>query len=410
VTARGTAAGALDDVTVLEIANWVAGPSCTALMADMGADVVKIEPLGGDSMRGKLRQPALETPLPTDVPFHLSNRGKRSLAVDLADERGGALVRELAATADVVVTNLLPGRLRRFGLDAEQLRAANPRLVYAIVTGYGTEGEDADRIGFDLTAFFGRGAIMSLIGEPGEPPPAFRPGQGDHPTGLALLSAILAALRVRDRTGDGQVVETALLRSAAWTIGCDVSVALVDKLQPSKRAREDAFSPMNTRYRCADGVWVNLSTLDQGYWPRFCDAIDRPDLAGDERFITPALRFRNNRVLIAILDAEFGSQPYSHWAPRLDRTGIIWGRVAELPDLIADPAARAMGMFETIDHPEAGPFETLGAPFAMSASEVSVRGPAPDLGQHTEEVLKQFGIPDDRVAALVAAGVIGTPT
>ena len=401
--------GALDDITVLELANWVAGPSCAALMADMGADVIKIEPLGGDSMRGKLRQPASPDGAGKhDIPFHFSNRGKRGLAVDLAHPEGGALVRELAAKADVVITNLLPKRLERFGLGAAQLRSENPRLIYALVTGYGSTGDDADRIAFDLTAFFGRGAIMSLIGEPGEPPPAFRPGQGDHPTGLALLSAVLAALRVRDRTGEGQVVETALIRSAAWTIGCDVSVALVDGVQPNKRSRADAISPMNTRYRCADDVWINLSTLDQGAWGRFCTALGVPELADDPRFATPVDRFRNGREVVGLLDDLFASQPYAHWAPRLDETGIIWGKVATLPDLISDPAARHMGMFSSVDHEElpGGSFEMLAAPFAMSGSEVRVRGRAPAIGEHTDEVLAQFGVSDDRVATLRAEGVL----
>jgi crotonobetainyl-CoA:carnitine CoA-transferase CaiB-like acyl-CoA transferase len=377
-------------------------------MADMGADVIKIEPLQGDSMRGKLRQPTAPEGIGrTDIPFQFSNRGKRGLAVDLTHSEGGALVRDLAAKADVVITNLLPGRLLRFGLGADQLRAANPRLIYALVTGYGSTGDDADRIAFDLTAFFGRGAIMSLIGEPGAPPPAFRPGQGDHPTGLALLTAILAALRVRDRTGEGQVVQTALIRTAAWTIGCDVSVALVDGLQPNKRAREESISPMNTRYRCADDVWVNLSTLDQGAWGRFCTSLGVPELAEDERFATPVDRFRNNVECIRIFDELFASQPYSHWKPRLDATGIIWGKVSELPDLVADPAAREMGMFAEVDYGDAGTFEMLNAPFAMSGSEVAVRGRAPSVGEHTDEVLTQFGIDRERIDALRGAGVLG---
>lgn len=403
-------AGPLDDIRVLELANWVAGPSCTALMADMGADVVKVEPLAGDGMRGKLRQPALPDDAPkTDFPFQLDNRGKRSVAVDLTNERGAALIRELAAQVDVVVTNLLPARLDRFGLGPEQLRKTNPKLIYALVTGYGSIGDDADRIAFDLTAFFGRGAIMSLIGEPGEPPPAFRPGQGDHPTGLALLSGILAALRVRDRTGEGQVVETALLRTAAWTIGCDVSAALIDRKQPTKRARNEPISPMNTRYRCSDGAWLNLSAHDQRLWEPFCKAIGLPDLAADERFATPVDRFRNSEQLVAILDGHFGSGPYDHWAPRLDDSGIIWAKVAELPDLVDDPAARTMGMFSEVDHPEVGTFETLAAPFTLSAAEVAVRGRAPEIGEHTLEVLTERGVATERIAALADDGVIAHP-
>lgn len=397
----------LDDITVLELANWVAGPSAGAILADLGATVVKVEPLQGDSMRGLLRQPVLPDDAPrTDFPFHLDNRGKRSIAVDLGDPRGGELVRELALSADVVITNLLPGRLERFGLGAEQLRAANPRLIYALVTGYGSTGEDADRIAFDLTAFFGRGAVMSLIGEPGEPPPAFRPGQGDHPTGLALLSGILAALRVRDRTGEGQVVETALMRTAAWTIGCDVAVALVDGVQPNKRARDEAFSPMNTRFRCADG-WINLSTFNQGLWPRFCDAVGRPDLVDDERFATPQARFQNNVELIHLLDEVFAARTVAEWTAPLDGTGIIWAKVAELPDLVADPQAEEMGMWVEVDHPVAGPFRTMAAPFTLSDTPLEVRGPGPEVGEHTTEVLTELGIPADRVASLRDAGVLG---
>jgi crotonobetainyl-CoA:carnitine CoA-transferase CaiB-like acyl-CoA transferase len=402
-------AGALDDITVLELANWIAAPSCTALMADMGADVIKVEPPGGDAMRGKLRPPRVDDPamVAADVPFHLDNRGKRSIAVDLGDPAGAELVRELAGRVDVVVTNLLPDRLARYGLSPDQLLADHPRLVYALVSGFGSEGDDVDRAGFDLTAFFARGGIMSLVGEPGEPPPAFRSGQGDHPTGLALLSAVLAALRVRDRTGEGQVVETALLRTAAWSIGCDVAPALVDRRQPSKRGRMQAISPLNTRYRCGDGAWVNLSAADQRIWPAFCAAIGRPDLGDDARYDTTAKRFEHGVELIGLLDEVFAAEPFEHWRPRLDGSGIVWEKVADLVDLVSDPQARANGMFTTVEHPVAGPFETLAAPFQMRGSEVAVRGPAPETGAHTAEVLAQLGVDTDRISQLAADGVIG---
>jgi crotonobetainyl-CoA:carnitine CoA-transferase CaiB-like acyl-CoA transferase len=399
---------ALDDIRVLELANWVAAPSAGALLADLGADVVKIEPLTGDSMRRRLRQPRRVEGEPTiDVPFHLDNRGKRSLAVDLADRRGAALVRELAGAVDVVLTNLLPRRAARFGLGPDELRAAHPALVYAIVSGYGTTGDDADRRAFDQTAFFGRGGIMGLIGEPDEPPPAFRSGQGDHPTGLALLSGILAALRVRDRTGEGQVVETALLRTAAWTIGSDVSVALVDGHQPSRRARDHAISPMNTRYRCGDGRWINLTGVDGGVWPRFCAAIGRADLADDERYATAADRFRNGPELIATIDAVFAAKPLDEWRDALDASGVAWAPVAQLPDLVNDPQAEAMGLFVEIDDPATGPFRTVAAPFTLSATPLAVRAPAPGVGAHSLDVLAELGIDAERVRSLVDAGVVG---
>jgi crotonobetainyl-CoA:carnitine CoA-transferase CaiB-like acyl-CoA transferase len=398
--------GALDDITVLELANWVAAPSAGALMADMGATVIKVEPLQGDGMRMKLRQPAIEGAAAHDVPFQLDNRGKRGLAVDLASERGAALVCQLAAQVDVVITNLLPGRLERFGLGPDRLRADHPALIYALVTGYGSEGADADRVAFDVTAFFGRAAISSLLGEPDAPPPASRAGQGDHPTGLALLVAIMAALRERDRTGEGQVVETALLRTGAWTIGLDLQVALVDNAQPSKRSRADAFSPINTSYRCGDGRWLILSAQDQGRWVPFCEAVGRHDLAADERFATPKGRFDHRAELIGALEELFASAPSDHWAPLLDTTGMIWAPVSQLPDLVADPQARAIGMWSEVDHPALGTIETLSAPFTMSRSDVAVRGRAPEIGEHTDEVLASFGIDDATIASLRADGVI----
>jgi crotonobetainyl-CoA:carnitine CoA-transferase CaiB-like acyl-CoA transferase len=400
--------GPLDDIKVLEIANWIAAPSATALMADMGASVIKVEPPTGDTMRNKLRQPVWpEEVTPTDVAFQLDNRGKQSIAVDLRDERGVALVHRLALEADVLVTNLLPERLARYGLGIEALRKEHPALILAVVSGQGSSGPEANKLAFDTTAFFGRGGVLSLIGEPGDPPHHPRPGQGDHPTGLALLVGILAALRVRDRTGQGQVVETALLRSAAWTIGVDVAAALVDRRQPGRRGRKQAVSPMNTRYECADGTWLIMSSHNQGVWTSFCEAVGRPDLISDPRSETPLARFTNAEELVSILDEVFAAHPYEHWATRLAPTGIIWSKVADLPTLVDDPQARAMGMFAEIEHPTTGRFETLEAPFSLSDSDVGVRGPAPEIGEDTDAVLLELGLSVDEVAALRAAGVVG---
>jgi crotonobetainyl-CoA:carnitine CoA-transferase CaiB-like acyl-CoA transferase len=402
--------GPLDDINVVEIANWIAGPSATALMADMGASVVKVEPPTGDSMRNKLRQPRFPDGVKgTDMVFQMDNRGKRSLAIDLADERGRDIVRELIDRADVLVTNLTRSRLERYGLGPNELHQRNPGLVYALVTGQGSTGEDADNLAFDVTAFFARGGVTGLLGEPDGLPVPPRPGAGDHPTSLALLVAIMGALRVRDRTGEGQLVETALMRVGAWTVGCDLVTVLVDGRQPTKRGRAHPISPMNTMYRCADGAWVVLSAHNQASWGEFCEAIGRPELATDPRFDTAANRFANAQELVGIFDELFASEPFEHWVPRLKRTSLIWSKMAELPDVVADPQAREMGMFVELDHPDVGRFETLAAPFSFERSEVTARGRAPEVGEHTTEVLSELGYGEDAVSELLASGIVRAP-
>jgi crotonobetainyl-CoA:carnitine CoA-transferase CaiB-like acyl-CoA transferase len=400
--------GPLEDVVVVEVANWVAGPSATVLMADMGATVIKVEPLTGDSMRNKLRQPRWPEGVEgTDIVFQLDNRGKQSVALDIADPRGQAVVAALVDTADVLVTNLTRSRLARYGLDPDQVLARHPRLVYGLVTGQGSTGPDADRLAFDVTAFFGRGGVTGLLGEPEGLPVQPRPGQGDHPTGLALLAALLAALRVRDRTGEGQLVETALMRVGAWTIGVDLAAALVDRHQPSKRSRLHPVSPMNTMYRCADGAWLILSSHDQATWRPLCEALGRQDLVDDERFATPAGRFGHAEELVGIFDEVFAAHPYEHWEPRLAPTGVIFSKMAELTDVIDDPQAREMSMFTELEHPAIGRFETLAAPFSFSRSEVAVRGPAPEVGQDTLAVLREhLGLSEAEIGSLLEAGVV----
>ncbi len=403
--------GPLEDITVVEIANWVAAPSASALMADMGALVIKVEPPTGDSMRNKLRQPRYPDGYAgTDVVFQLDNRGKRSIALDVGDERGADIVRRLVADADVLITNFTRTRLDRYGLGPEQLHELNPGLVYGLVTGQGSTGSDADQLAFDVTAFFGRGGVTGLLGEPDGLPVQPRPGQGDHTTGLALLSAVLGALRVRDRTGEGQLVETALMRVGTWTVGVDMAATLVDRRQPTKRSRKHPISPMNTLYRCADGVWIVLSAHDQATWPALCAALGLGELVEDPRFATAAERFANAQELVGIFDRLFASAPYGTWAEKLRGRPIIFAKVAELPDVIEDPQAAEMQMFVEIEHPALGRFETLAAPFSFGRSEVVVRGRAPEIGEHTAEVLAgRLGMDEDEIVALARVGVVAGP-
>ncbi|MFN0027578.1 MAG: CaiB/BaiF CoA transferase family protein [Acidimicrobiales bacterium] len=380
----------LSGVRVIEVANMIAGPSAGALMADLGADVIKVEPPTGDILRGAHRVfgPGAGPGPHPDPYFTVDNRGKRSVVADLSHPDGVALVHQLVGGAEIFLTNLTDERRARYRMMPADLEPHNPTLVYASVGGYGSEGPDAGKPGYDWTSFFARGGVSALIGEPGAPPPGFRPGQGDHTTALALLAAVLAALRQRDATGTAQEVEVALFQVAAWTLASDLSVSLVDGTQPPKPARSQWPNPLTCRYRCADDRWVALCMPGpRDYWDNVCVALDRLDWIADDRYREVGARLEHAPEVIEAIDAVLATGARHDWARRFDEAGVIWAPVQTLPELIEDPQAQAMGLFQPIDDPVNGlHFRTVAAPFHLRGVDLSVRGPAPDLGQHTEEV------------------------
>jgi crotonobetainyl-CoA:carnitine CoA-transferase CaiB-like acyl-CoA transferase len=377
------------------------------VLADLGADVVKIEPLRGDTWRGMSRPPKAPEGMPAlDYGFQLDNRGKRSVAVALDQPEGAGLVRRLVENVDVFLCNLLPHRQQRYGLDWPTLRAVNPRLVHATFTGYGMGGPDALRPGYDVTAFFGRGSVIDAMTDPGSVAPMPRPAQGDHTAGLAMALGILAALRLAERTGEGQAVDASLLGTAVWTMSTDLSAVLIDGREPTKRDRFHLISPLANRFLCGDGRWIVLTMPEVRWWPPFCAAFGHPEWVADPRFDTMRNRFDNMPELIALMDAEFATRPRDEWGRLFDEAGLIWGPASTLAELAADQQAEATGLFPTIDHP-AGRFRTVAVPVHIDGADVGPRGPAPDIGQHTEEVLEAAGFTPGEVAALAAAGVVG---
>lgn len=378
------------------------------MLADMGADVIKVEPLTGDVVRNMMRPPQAQGDKPViDASFEGDNRGKRSIAVALDTDEGAKLVRDLAATADVFLCNLLPQRQAKFGLDAETLHGLHPSLVHATLTGYGLTGPDAQRPGYDVTAFFGRGSITDFSTEPGADAPAPGAAQGDHTTSLAMLSGILAALRLAERTGRGRVVDVSLMATATWTMMANLAAVLVDGRVPTKRDRRNQIAPLANRFRCADGRWIILNMVEEKWWEPFCRTMELDQLLDDDRFDSIRSRYQNMPDLMEIIDTHFTGKTMSEWGQILDDAGLIWGPAASLTELASDPHAAAVGLFPEIEHPESGTFRTVATPITIPDANVFPRGPAPKLGEHTDAVLGELGLDAEAIDRLRAAGSIG---
>ena len=398
----------LDGVQVLEVANWLAAPSAAALMCDLGADVIKVEPPSGDVFRHFDLASINPHDYDLNYAFELDNRGKRSIVVSLDRPGGPELVRRLAAEADVFVTNLTPPRRQRYGLDDSAIRAVNPRTIYASLTGYGTRGPDAARAGFDYSAFWARSGIMGALAQPSSPPPLNRGGQGDHTTALNLLAAILAALLLRERTGEGQYVEVTLQASGMWTIGADLVAAAVSGKQPPRHDRTNPPNPIWNSYQTRDERWLLLvMPQPEPYWGAFCEAISETDWTHDARYDSLAARREHAAELTSAIERRFAQEDLAYWSKRLDQFGLIWAPAADLPEVLADPQVEAMGLLTTVEHPEAGPYQTLNTPFEVRGASIGPRGPAPALGADTESILAELGLSTVEVAELAANGVLG---
>jgi len=400
----------LEDVTVIEVDSWMAAPSAGAMLADLGASVIKVEPINGDPMRGTSRPPKVDDAAVSgyDFQFDVDNRGKRSIAVALDTDAGVALVHKLLRQANVFMCNLLLGRQERFQLDPAAVFAVNPQLVHATLTGYGTQGPEATRPGYDVTAFFGRSGIYDAMreGEQGQVPMA-RPAQGDHTTGIAFVAAILAALRQLERTGEPQAVETSLYETAIWTQATDYSVTAVDHAPVRKRARENMLTPTLNRYPCGDGRWLVINMPEVSAWDRFAPVLGLGHLSGDERFTTPQTRYRHMPELVALVDAALATKSRDEWGELFDAAGIIWGPVLSLNEVAQDPQAHALGLFPEISHPELGDYRSVNIPMRFANADVKPRGPSPVLGEHTQSLLLEAGLNPQEIEELATQGIIG---
>ena len=397
--------GPLEGIRVVELGLWVAGPSCAAILCDWGAEVVKIEPPNGDPFRGWAS--ALMGAEPTvNPPFDADNRGKRSVSLNLKHEEGRAIARKLVDQADVLVTNMRPRVLEGFGLDYETLAQANPRLVYAQITGYGPDGPSRDRAAYDVGAFWSRAGVGAMLVPDGQPLPQQRGGMGDHMTGMGAAGAVAAALLARERTGKGQRVAVSLLRVGAYMMAWDVMLALRLKVPLQPYDREHAVNPIIDCYRTADGRWFWLLLLQASrHWPDLCRAIDRDDLLTDERFTDTAKRREHGPELVAELDKVFATKTMAEWGDIFDRENVWWAPVHNVNDVVADPVAHEAGVFPEVAGPD-GPVSYIATPADFSATTAGPRGISPELGQHTEEVLLELGYDWEQIIPLKEKGAI----
>ena len=382
-------AGPLEGVKVVELGVWVAGPAAGALLADWGADVVKIEPPAGDP--GRMFGFMLGCDLGVNPPFEMDNRSKRSIMLDLSTEAGRDTAFELLDEADVFVTNVRPGALQRLGLDYESVSARNARLVYGLISGYGETGPDADRAAYDVAAFWSRAGVAHLLTRPGDTPPFQRGGMGDHSAGMTLTAAICAALIARRRTGTGQLVSTSLYRQGAYTVSFDLNTYLLTGQQIAIGQRETMGNPCMNNYTAGDGrrFWI-VGLEAERHWPALCRAVGRPEWLSDKRFSDARSRATNAVQLIAELDGIFATRPLDQWAQVFAaEPDFFWSPINTLEDVIADEQFHAAGGIVDVPDGESS-VAMVATPADFHGTPWAPRSVAPQLGEHTDDILAEL--------------------
>lgn len=393
--------GALSDLLVLDLTRILSGPFATMTLADLGADVIKIEQPGqGDDTRQW--GPPFQG---EEAAYFLSvNRNKRSLAVDLKSPEGLAAVRRLALKADVLVENFRPGTAARLGLGYEELSKQNPGLVYASISGYGQTGPDAQRPGYDAIAQ-ARSGIMSVTGEADGPPVRVGVSSADLVAGMWATIGVLAALHERNRTGLGQWVDISLLDgSVSWLTYVSSGYFASGEIPRRYGSAHPTIAPYQA-FPTADG-FVMIAVGNDALWRRFTAALDRPDLGADERFISNPQRVAHREVLIPLLEQILLTAPTAEWVRRLDEAGVPVGPIQTVDQAVRDPQVLARGMVAELDHPTAGPLKVVGCPVRLSRTPASVRTAPPLLGQHTEEVLADLGLDPQAISSLHSSGAV----
>ena len=393
--------GPLNGIKVIELAQIMAGPTCGMLLADMGADVIKVEKLpGGDDTRA-YTDPSIAG---ESAPFMILNRNKRGMAVNLKAPGGLEVVKRLLADADVVTENYRKGTLEKLGLGYEVLEKLNPRLVYCAISGYGRTGPYADKGGFDLIAQ-GFAGLMSITGEPGRPPAKSGTSIADINAGIFAALGIVSALHARNATGRGQVVETSLMEAAIQQTYWQAAIYFATGVNSGPSGSAHILTAPYQAFPTADG-WINVGGANQSNWERITKVIGRPELAADARFLANADRMRNIEALTTLIGDALRARPSAHWIREFEAAGVPVGPVNKIGDMLADPQVAAREMVVEVEHPKAGRTRALGFPIKFSETPAAVTRAAPLLGQHTREILEDLGYSAAEIERLRSGGAI----
>ena len=388
----------LEGVTVLDCTQVMAGPFCTMLLADMGADVIKVEKPGGDDSR-RMGPPFING---ESAAFLGINRNKQSIVLNLRDEAHRAVFRRIARQADVVAENFRPGAMERLGLGPTQLRAERPELIYVSISGFGQTGPYAARPGYDLLAQ-GMSGMMSVTGYPNSPPVKVSIPLADLSAGLFAANGVLAAYIHRLKTGEGQVIDTSLLDAAIALTVWEAAEYWGSGAAPGPKGSAHRLVAPYQAIESADG-YFNIGVANQANYERLCNALDRPDLLTDPRFATNPDRVRNYEALADEIQRTTRTRSSADWLARFEQAGVPAGPIFRMDEVFANEHVLAREMVTALEHPVAGVVNNLGIPVKMSATPGQVRTPAPTLGQHTESVLRRFGASDEEAAAILERG------
>ena len=395
--------GPLKGMRVLELAQIMAGPTAGMMLADMGADVIKVEKLpGGDDSRG-YSEPQVNG---VSAPFMILNRNKRGIALNLKHADGRAILLKMVRNADVLTENYRKGTLEKLGLGYDVLAAENPGLIYCAVSGFGRDGPLGDKGGFDLIAQ-GFAGLMSITGEPGGPPAKTGNSVADINAGILAVAGILAAYTHKLKTGEGQVVDTSLMEAALQQTYWHAAIYFATGQSPGATGSAHILTAPYQAFRASDG-WINIGGANQANWERITDVLGRPEWRDDLRFATNAARMKNIDALAEAMNNVIATRSRSEWIAAFDKAGVPVGPVHTIAEALEHPQTLARGMVVDVMHAQAGPTRALGSPLHFSRTPTETARAAPVLGEHTREVLREFGYQDAEIDRFVAEGVVET--